>query len=242
MGNKIKPGEKMTLEYFQIKGYTNILHEQNPNHPPDLLLDNKIAVEARRLNQFKNLNGVNEPLEDLEHDIMPRVKNLIRSYDSQPSPKTSFVHVSYKRPLKVKKHVLKEVERVLHSHLNYLDQATFYDITPTLQLRFRPSTGNKKYNKPYVWASSYDDDSGGSVVHNMLESLKIIIREKEGKVLPYKSLYPIWWLAVTDNIGYGIDDIDLSQLTDAFNIETFFEKIIFISPNDSTYGKELIVK
>lgn len=62
---KIELGESVAIEYFQSRGYSNIIHEPDGNVPPDLLIDNNIAVEVRRLNQFKNINGVDYPLKIL---------------------------------------------------------------------------------------------------------------------------------------------------------------------------------
>jgi hypothetical protein len=236
---RITPGEQVAIDYFHFKGYTDIVHEPDGNIPPDLLINGSIAVEVRRLNQFKIINGIKHPLEDLEFNLMPRVRKMIKTYDSKPSQMTSYVSVGFKRPLAVNKLLLEEIKKVFNHHLHSLDQQLNYLIGDNLEIRFRPTT--KFYNKPFVWASQYDRDGGGSVVANILDSLAIIIKDKEEKILPYKSRYSTWWLAVNDKIGYGIDENDLSQLASVFNIETFFERIIFISPFDATHGMELIV-
>jgi len=69
----------------------------------------------------------------------------------------------------------------------------------------------------------------------------MVIKEKEQKILPHRSKYQTWWLALNDRIGFGLDETDLSQLKEGFDIATYFEKIIFISAFDSAYGSELIV-
>lgn len=241
MMRKMKPGEKLVFSYLESVGYTNIQYEPVPNCPPDFVIDGEIAIEARRLNEIKHSNGVNIPLEDLEFGIMPRVIKLIRSFDRIPSEKTAFISVSYQRPLKVDKMLIDKIMNVLNEHLNRLDEAVAYDVTPRLQFRCRPNRGSIKYNKPFVWASSSDNDSG-FVVGNIYRSLKIIITEKEKKILPFKDAYPTWWLAVTDKIGYGLTDMDIDQLREGFDIKTFFERIIFISPLDAKDGNELILK
>jgi hypothetical protein len=235
---KIKPGEQVAIEYFQSKGYSDIIHEPDGNVPPDLVIDGFIAIEVRRLNQFKRMNGLNLPLEDLEYSLMPRVRKLMESVTCEYSH-TTYVSIDYKRPLKVDKILMDDIEKLLHLHIKSLDLKMHYQVRNNLRVRFWPT--KKNYGRPYVWASSSDGDGGGFVVANILESLNIIIKEKQRKILPYKSKYDVWWLAVNDKIGFGIDDIDLDQLNSAFNIKTFFERIIFISPFDSLKGMELIV-
>jgi len=229
------------MEYFESIGYSNIQYEPEPNCPPDLLIDNTIAVEVRRLNQFTVINGVNRPLEDLEYQIMPRIWRLIKSFDHISSVQTAWVSVRYQRPLKVDKKLIEAVQKALQLHLTRLDQHFVYPITPTLQIRCRPCTSSIKYNKPFMWASSSDGDSGGFVVGIIHRSLKHILAEKEKKIQPYKDKYTTWWLAVTDRVGWGLDDMDLTQLKEDFKVKTIFQKIIFVSPFNSSHGNELIL-
>jgi hypothetical protein len=236
----IKPGERMAIEYFQFQGYSNLVHEPDGNIPPDVLIDGNIAVEVRRLNQHIDVDGAYQPLEYLEYKLAPWIIKMIRSYNHIKSDFTSYVSFNIKRPLNIEpKDLLKAIKSLLEARLERLseaDECTLYD---NFKIKFRPS--KKVYNKPFVFASYSDDDGGGLVIGNILENLKIIVEEKERKILPYKDKYEHWWLAVNDNIGFGIDDIDLAQLESAFNIPTFFKRIIFISPFNSKYGKELII-
>jgi hypothetical protein len=238
---KVKLGEQVAIEYFQSKGYTNIVHEPDGNIPPDLLINGSIAVEVRRLNQFKKMNGKHHPLENLEYSLMPRVRKLINDFANPDtsSTLTAFISIDYKRPLKVDQMLMEDIRSVLRAHLPFLNQHLQYQIRDNLTLRIRNS--RKSYGRPYVWASQYDGDGGGAVVANILESLEIILAEKHEKIQPYRPKYETWWLAGNDKVGFGIDEIDLSQLEQAFNIKTFFERIIFISPFDSKEGVELIV-
>ena len=43
--------EKLVIDNLSHQGYENILFEPDGNLPPDILVDNKIAIEVRRLNQ-----------------------------------------------------------------------------------------------------------------------------------------------------------------------------------------------
>ena len=159
---------------------------------------------------------------------MPRVKKILSSFAQRPSDLTSYVSVDFRRPLRIDQVLMSDISSVLETHLEFLSAKAQYEVRTNLRLRFWPT--KKQYGKPYVWASSSDGDGGGFVVSNILASLKIIIAEKHGKIFPYKSKYSTWWLAVNDKIRFGMDEIDLSQLQAAFNIPTFFERIVFISP------------
>lgn len=234
---EIDAGERMALEYFQSQGYNKILHEPDGNVPPDLVIDGEIAVEVRRLNQFKNVKGELQPLEKLEFKIVPKILKIINDYKSVSSDKSAFVSIGFSRPLSVNKNLISEIKRTFDHHVNCLDEHVAYAVHENLRLRFHKA--KKNFGYPFVLGSISDNDSGGFVVSNILESLKVVIREKEKKIEPFKELYRVWWLTLVDRIGYGIDEIDLQQLTTALQIESIFEKIVFISPFDSTEGVEI---
>jgi hypothetical protein len=223
----------MAYDYFTSLGVTEIVHEPDGNVPPDLLIGNKIAVEVRRLNQFfKNQNDEYVPLENLSYGVMKRIHDTIRSYEYVKSESTAWVGVDFERPLVLDKQLNKDLKTIFDCHLNCLDEQRVYIIRDNLKLRFRKA--HRSFNVPFKWASSSDGDSGGAVVSNVLESLKIVIPEKEKKILPYKANYDIWWLAVIDKVAFSLDDIDHRQLKAAFDIKTFFQKIIIISAFNAT--------
>jgi hypothetical protein len=237
--NKIKPGEQVAIEYFTTKGYVNIIHEPNGQIPPDLLLNNSIAVEVRRLNQFKDIDGLIQPLEDLEFNLLPRINKLIKSFDSSATGQSCFVSYDFQRPLQIDDQLMKKIETIFIEHLNYIDQKKHYQVNEMFSLRFFPAS--KNFNKAFVLGSYSDDDRGGLVISNIMDSLRLIIKEKEKKIKPYKDKYEVWWLALNDHIGDGLDEIDIQQLKEVFDIDTFFDRIIFISIFDATYGSEFIV-
>lgn len=231
----------MALEYFRTKGFINIQVEPDGKIPPDLLLDKQVAVEVRRLNQFyKNSQGNYLPLEELEYSLVPRVYKIIDSYKTKSAETTAFVSISFSRPLKVDKNLLQDINQVFETHLHSLEEPRSYQVHQNFRLRFRPA--KKKFGYPYTLGSTSDFDNGGAVVANIIESLNIIVAEKIEKIKPHRHKYPVWWLALVDRIGYGIDEIDFEQLKAGYPIGDFFEKVILISAFDSNNGVEWITK
>lgn len=229
--------EKMAFEYFQSTGFSNIQFEPDGNTPPDLLINERIAVEVRRLNQFKSISGTYQPLEELSYRLVPRIVNYIKSYQTIPSDRTAFVFIKYSRPLNINNKLFSDIQNVFAHHLNHLDEHTTYEITENLSLRFHRA--QKQFGYPYLLGADADHDGGGLVVSNVLDSLKLIIPEKEAKVAPYKSRYPIWWLALIDTIGANLDEYDFKHIKEGFNLQTYFNRIIFISSFNSSHGFEL---
>lgn len=84
--------------------------------------------------------------------------------------------------------------------------------------------------KTFVYAASSDQDSGGYIVGLIHSNLKLVVEEKDRKILSYKSNYSEWWLALIDNIGYVMDDHDLQQFYELPKIDSSFDKILMVSP------------
>jgi len=228
----MKAEEKIARNYFISKGYRDIIFEPKGNRPPDLLLNNKIAVEVRRLNHIES----GEPIEKLQYKLLPKLYKIIHTYGTDEFEKSTWVDIKFFRPLKVSKELFKAVEATLSEYSDQLNLEKEYHPWPNLSLKFFPA--GKKLRFKFNIASSMDGGHGGFVVQDIYESLKIIISEKKRKVEPYKEEFEMWWLALIDHIGYGLSDSDLNYLKEIVDFPLHFERVIFISPlNDS--GTEL---
>src|SRR5207249_2318292 len=62
------------------RGYTDVRYEPDGNVPPDFLVNGRIAVEARVLNQHHVSNGRAQGLAIAEIPLRQRVENLLKSY------------------------------------------------------------------------------------------------------------------------------------------------------------------
>jgi hypothetical protein len=237
---KMKPGEQMAYDYFLSRGVTDIRYEPVPNRTPDFVLDKRIAVEVTRLSQFVPGSAGIEPLEDLEYALIPRFKRLLKSIPRGAAKGCCFASLHYARPIVVDKLLMADIKSFLIKHLECMTEEKTYHVRENTFLIVRPT--KPRFFNPFTLGSHGDDDGGGLVLQNIFDSLRIVIPRKEKKILQYKSEYSTWWLAVNDRIGWGLDEADLRQLEEAFNIPTFFEKIVLISPFDATQGVELDVR
>lgn len=234
----MKPGEKMAYDYLASKGYL-IEYEPIPNRPPDLLLNGEVAVEVTRLSQFSEGDAGAERLELLEFQLMARVRPVLRSYP--PIDKQHFfVSFEYRRPLKLDKSFAGDLKRILDLHIANHSGEAEYVLYGTLKIRIRPS--RRPQERTFTLGSYSDSDGGGFVIGNIIDALQRIIPEKHAKIEPFRHLYPRWWLAVNDHIGFGLDETDLAQIRTSFNTPTFFERIIFISAFNSADSAELILE
>lgn len=226
----MKRGESLANDYFISEGFNKILHEPDGNVPPDFLLNDSIAVEVRRLNQYLKRQENSIPLEDLEFKLMPRIRNLLLRFNEPGIESSAFLTISYKRPLKVDKKLIPEIDKILHEHIQFIKERREYILRANLKIAIWPT--KRKLSKIYQIGIQSDHDSGGIMVAEMYRSLKIIIKEKELKIAPYLNKYNEWWLMLVDNVGFGLDDEEIKELKTLPINNHIFKKVIIIHPHD----------
>ena len=229
----MKREEKITKTYLKSIGFEDIVFEPNGNRTPDFALDNKIAVEVRRLNQFHK----DTPIEGVKYNVIPQIIKQLESFENENYSNSAFVGIRYSRPIKFNKILKEKIKAVLETHSTKMSSDKCYVISDNLQLDIFPST--EKLESKFNFGLSIDLDEGGFVLGNVYESLKIIIKEKTDKIEQFKFDYDIWWLALVDNIGNGLSENEIVQLRKSIDFELNFDKVIVISNLNPTNGKEI---
>ena len=202
----MKREEEIVQEYLEFIGFENIQYEPNGNRTPDFLINQQIAVEVRRLNQFYE----EKPLEKVTYNLVPKVIKQIESFGNNPHTRSSLVGIRYSRPIKYSTRIKDEIDTILNLHSKQMDKHIVYKVSSNLELRFFPS--EKRLAKQYNLGSYTDFNEGGFVLGNIYESLKHIIKEKIEKIAPFRSEYKTWWLVLVDHIGNGLSESEIEQL------------------------------
>ena len=226
----MKRGESLANDYFISEGFNKILHEPDGNVPPDFLLNDSIAVEVRRLNQYLKRQENSIPLEDLEFKLMPRIRNLLLRFNEPGIESSAFLTISYKRSLKVDKKLIPEIDKILHEHIQFIKERREYNLRDNLKIAIWPT--KRKLSRIYEIGIQSDYDSGGIMVAEICRSLKIIIEEKELKIEPFRKKYNEWWLVLIDHMGFGLTVEEIRELKTLPINDHIFKKIIILPPYD----------
>lgn len=214
--------EEIVKQYLVEKGFKNIIYEPILNESPDFLVEGKIAIEVRRLNKHHKF----EPIEKVEYNVIPKIINLIESFNIDDCSKTSIFSIFYQRPISFKKNK-KRILVVLKLHSKNLDNEVEYNINKNLSIRFYPSEIN--YENNYELGGIIDHNKGGFVIKDIIKSLEIIIPEKANKIKLNQEKFETWWLILVDYIGNGIrKNEEIEILNFLKTIQFPFTKIIII--------------
>jgi hypothetical protein len=235
----MKREEFIIKQYLEHKGFQDIKYEPDGNIPPDFLVDGRIAVEVRRLNQHINDKGESfVPLEKLEYSLIPRIHKLINEFSCENFEYTSFVSIIYSRPLVCDRLIIQQVNKILEKHLRYLHQRKLYEVCDGLKLEFIPSS--EKLENVYSLGGDMDLDEGGFLIPNIIKNLQIVIAEKANKIEPHRKKYSVWWLALVDHITYGsLESQYIGQVNKLIGQKFSWNKILLVAPEDPSDAIEI---
>lgn len=231
--------ESLAENFLRSVGFDDVVYEPDGNVPPDFLVDQRIAVEVRRLNQLhESSEGDKEPLEKVSEPIAERIQKYLESLGPPRAGESWLVHISFSRPLESWRTVRRELERSLDSFKSsQVRTPCTLRITPHLELELkRARTPQRRF---LLLGGSFDHDSGGFTLAETIRSLKSIIPEKASKVAPYKDRYPEWWLVLINHIGYRLNEDDLRKLRESPPVVHSFDRVVLVNPLDTSDGTEI---
>lgn len=91
--------EQVIFEYLSHLGFNDVAYEPDGNVPPDFLVDGRIAVEVRRLNQNEETPTGPRGLEEIAAPVRDKIERLLQSVGSSSAGASWYVLYSFKRPL-----------------------------------------------------------------------------------------------------------------------------------------------
>ena len=107
--------EKLVIDNLTHQGYENILFEPDGNVPPDILVDDKIAIEVRRLNQNQKTENGFKGLEQDEFSVHGILRRIMKEVSDENYEKSAFVGYYFNRPIPSKKEIKKFAKEVLEN-------------------------------------------------------------------------------------------------------------------------------
>lgn len=229
--------EEIAERYLRSLGYTDIVYEPDGNIPPDFLLNGVTAIEVRKLNQHHVINGITKPLEEVEYKLIPMLDKMLNDFNGGAHESSAFVCITYSRPVGKIRERIKEIKKILVSHLPQITQKAEYKISENIHIELLPAS--ERHDSAYILGAMPDMDAGGFVVSEIYSNLKIVLEEKTRKIAMYKHKYKEWWLVLIDYIGHSLRERDVVQLKELPVITNGWDKVILVSPQENTHGFEI---
>lgn len=223
--------ERLVERYLRGLQLGPVLYEPQPNAPPDFLVDGRIAVEVRRLNQNHVHGQTYEGLELAEAAIVRWAKSRLPGYGPALDGQGWWVFFHFWRPMDwpAIKRDLPKAFRAFKS--NPSPAGVTLMITPTFELEIAPAS--IPMADQFMFGGYSDRDAGGFVVAEIIRNLKLCIAEKAAKIAPVRSRYPEWWLVLPDRIGPDLDSEERGLVREHVD-RGEWDQIILLHPRDPT--------
>jgi hypothetical protein len=230
--------EVVAHDYLGHRGHESLIYEPDGNVAPDFLLDGRIAVEVRRLNQnTATVSGAR----GLEVDAIPqyhRVSNLLRSLGPSGADGSWFVYFKFKRPLEP----WDKVKPILRQWLEAFRDGPKTTTTIRIGVNFSLdlSRASNAHACCFVSGGYSDYDSGGLLMSELQKNLQICIQEKTQKISHVRAKYPKWWLVLIDRIGYRLlHESEQTNVRECLRGTHDWDKVILVNPSDYTQAFEI---
>jgi len=216
----------------------DVIYEPDGNVPPDFLVNGRIAVEVRRLNQNEETAEGPRGLEEVAVPLQARVTQLLSALGPAEDGESWYVTYDFRRPL------ADERLDALRSALTAFRDAPPQGRRPgrlAIAPRFKANLlrAGRPYTDFFVFGGYADGDSGGFVLAELSKNIRICIEDKSKKVARVRGNYPEWWLLLVDHIALGFGDDEGETLRQLMQFEHDWDKIVIVSPLDPSKGYEL---
>ena len=197
--------ESFVRLHLHHRGFDDVVYEPSPNEPPDFLVNGKIAIEVRRLNQnFVTTSGKIYGLEEDSISLWRGLKEMLPQLGPITFAHTWSVVAEFSRPVAGWNKLKRKIEAALlaFSRLPSKPLAARIRIWKRFSLRldYHPS----RRGTFFTFGGLRDFDAEGSLVSKLEANIAHCSLEKERKIFRFRDRYPEWWLALTDSVIRGL--------------------------------------
>ena len=240
--------ERKAKEFLDRKGYGEVFDNTGGNAPPDFIVDDKIAVEVRRLNFIQRFpDGATRGAEEVWMPIADVFSRILSSYGPSGENGSWFVFCEAigefppsARP-KNKKRIRKEIKQSLNSLLSGYWDGLEKELD--CGMRIWATHTPTKHRDKFLFGGGGPTDRGGIVISDIGRNANICIEEKARKTNKHINengeKYAEWWLMLVDRVSVAglnfIGESEERQLLGAIRILPPFSKVII-----GNHGKWLI--
>jgi hypothetical protein len=129
---KMDQSETWAKDYLIYRGFKSddVLFEPDGNVPPDFLVEGRIAVEVRRLNQhWESASGDLQPMEELSIPLLIRLRKLLDSFGLPTNGVSWYVVHRFGRP-----QLTKDWESILRAELEPFQKGEIEDHDRTVRI------------------------------------------------------------------------------------------------------------
>jgi hypothetical protein len=175
--------EKIADRYLKSLAIGEVVYEPDGKVPPDFLVDGRIAVEVRRLNQHREVDGKLRGLEEDSISLRQSIENLLADFAAPKKAGTWFVRFSFHRPIPEWRMLRALIRDTLSRFLAApADSAWRVPITESFNVSIVRAT--EMPDRCFLLGGYNNRDAGGWIVSEVVRNASAFISAKSAKVTP----------------------------------------------------------
>jgi len=223
--------ERLVERYLRSLALGPVLYEPQGNVPPDFLVDGRIAVEVRRLNQNHVRGDSYEGLEQGAAAVVRWAESKLPGFGPALDGAGWWVSFDFWRPMDWAL-IKRELPKALRAfQTTPSPRGVTRMITRTFELEIAPATIPVTHH--YMFGGYSDRDLGGFVAAEIIRNLNLCIAEKAAKIAPFRDRHPEWWLVLPDHIGPDLNTEERDRVR-AHIDRRGWDRVILLHPRDPT--------
>ena len=222
--------EKLARQYLLSLGLGDVRYEpEGFKVPPDFLVDERIAVEVRRLNRNEVSESGAHGLEETQIPLILNMRKLLASFGPPTTGQSWFVSFEFSRPVLPKVRLERIIRKRLKAVRDGEVECQEIEITDSFRLTLRPAS--ELHSDCFVLWSSTDFDSWDGRSLSYEKNIQICVQEKSRKIAGVRARYSEWWLVLLDFINFGERA--------SVNMKHDWDKVILVNPLDPRTAYEV---
>ena len=107
-----------------------------------------------------------------------------------------------------------------------------WPVTKNFKLTTIPCSGPQP--QLFMFSGYNDRDSGGWLLHELIQNAAICIQEKTRKIERVRARYDRWWLVLVDQIGLVSSLLEGELFAEQVSIEHDWDRVVVLNPTDPT--------
>lgn len=205
----------------------DVVHEPDGRVTPDFVVNGRVAVEVRRLNQQALVDGVHEGLEIAEAGILAYFDRLLPTLGGPIDGRSWFVFYSFRRPLDWKA-LKRDIKSALTAFVPEPEKQVV-KLRRNFELDLQPAS--HPHSTRFLLGGYSDHQAGGFVSSEIIRNANLCIAEKSEKTRQNRPRYPEWWLLLVDRIGPKLNAFERNDLPNHVKAEGW-DRVVLLDPDD----------
>lgn len=175
----LKDDELTAQQYLLGLGVGSVTFEPDGNIPPDFVINNRIAIEVRRIEDQYWGGAKPQGLRTVQKNIEKTVRSSLSALGSMHPTDSWFVHYNFNRPLPDWRWLQAEIQETLRLFVINPDEGNTWRLHPSFRIRIWRAA--KKHTQTFLLGGNIDRDQTAFVSQAVSASLRHAIEEKTQK-------------------------------------------------------------